>query len=481
MDHAIGIDIGTTNTKVGLFEYPAARLLRMESFPTPQTRLRTGGDSGIVELLEKLPDAIRAVVGEDGATTRLISIASVGESGVFIHRFGAYSSSVPIWFDQRGHEHIERIWADGRAEEYFRITGLAPHPNHTLGHILNHRDNRAQLEKATWLPIADFIAWTLTGEKGMDTSLASRTLCLDVAQGCVSERILDDCGIPSSLFAPIAESGSTRGHLSRGVALRLGLTAGCEVCVAGHDHMAGSIAAGLSGPGQVLNSTGTSEGVLVLGTDPDLSHEAFLAQLSNGRHVLAGLFTRYASHSSAGLSFQWAAGVMGMTPDELFSRADALLERYAVRGLTGREPVFVPHLRGSGPPHRDPSARGSFVGLSDRTTQNDLIMAVYLGVCMELRRVFECAGASGAREMRVIGPATRSPLWMQLKADALGVRALACDVREAVATGAVALAAIKRGEKPQVGDVAAVYEPDRTRHEALDELFCTRYLPLVQQ
>ena len=481
MDHAIGIDIGTTNTKVGLFEYPAARLLRMESFPTPQYRIGAGGDFSVVGILRGIQEAVRSVAGDCGKSVRVISIASVGESGVLVGRFGAYSSTAHLWYDQHGHEHVEKIWADGRAEEYFKVTGLVPHPNHSLGHILYQRDLRASLEVSTWMPIADFVAWKITRERGTDESLASRTLCLDILGGTMSERILSEHYIPASLFPPLAESGSTRGTVDRSMARSLGVAAGCEVCVAGHDHMVGSVAAGLSGPGQALNSTGTSEGVLMLGTKPDLSHEAFLAQLSNGRYVLPGLFSRYASHSAAGLSFEWASGIMGMTPDELFARADALLKRYMAKGPTQGRELFVPHLRGSGPPLRDPSARGSFVGLSSTTTQDDLIMAVYLGVCMELRRVFECAGASGAREMRVIGPATRSPLWMQLKADALGVRALACDVREAVATGAVALAAIKRGEKPQVGDVAAVYEPDRTRHEALDELFCTRYLPLVQQ
>lgn len=478
MDYAIGIDIGTSNTKVGLFEYPSARLVRMESFPTPQYPLKTGGNFNMAKLIDLLYEAIHTVAGADGKRVLVISIASVGGSGVFVHNFGSYSSTVPVWYDKRGAEHIDSIWQNGWAEEYFRITGLAPHPHHALGHILNHRDNRAVLEKATWMPLADFVAWTLAGRKGMDESLASRTLCLDITSNRISDRILGDFDIPSSLFPALSESGQTRGSLSLGMAAELGLAKGCEVCVAGHDHMAGSIAAGISGPGQVLNSTGTSEGVLVLGEAPDLSHEAFLAQVSNGRHVLPGLFSRYASHSAAGFSFEWLAGVIGMTSDELFARGDALLGRYLRRGVTGREAVFVPHLRGSGPPRRDASARGAFVGLDAATTQDDLVKGAYLGVCLELRRAFECVGASGTQEMRVVGPAARSPFWMQLKADVLGVRMLACDVREAVMTGAAALAAIKRGETPEVGGVVASFEPDPARHAALDDLYDNVYLPL---
>ena len=482
MEHAIGIDIGTTNTKVGLFEYPTARLVRMESFPTPQHKLPSGGSFYMTGILEGLEAAIQTVTSEVRGSVRVISIASVGESGVFVGKFGASSPDVHLWFDQRGHEFIEQIWAQGLAEEYFRITGLAPHPNHSLGHILYHqRTLRANLEKSRWLPVADHVAWRLAREKGIDETLASRTLCLDIQGGVMSERILAEQGIPASLFPPLVESGTTRGAIDSSLARTLGVAPGCEVCVAGHDHMVGSVAAGLSEPGQVLNSTGTSEGVLVLGTQPDLSHEAFLAQLSNGRHVLPGLFSRYSSHSSAGHTFEWFCKLAGIPASEFFARGDDLLQRYLARGITGREAIFVPHLRGSGPPRRDPGARASLHGLNDATTQDDIAMALYLGVCLELRCTYECAGADGACDLRVIGPAARSPLWMQLKADVLGVRTLACDVPEAVATGAVALAALKQGEKPQVGGVAAAYEPDPARHAALDALYHDTYLPLVSK
>ena len=89
-------------------------------------------------------------------------------------------------------------------------------------------------------------------------------------------------------------------------------------------------------------------------------------------------------------------------------------------------------------------------------------------------------GMGGREVAKVIGPSIKSPLWMQLKADALGVEVRACRVRESVARGAVMLAGRAQGWDIVPSFESTVYASDPGRHAYLEHLFQTMYLPLEQ-
>ncbi|QFG77046.1 hypothetical protein DMB90_24600 [Raoultella planticola] len=67
-----------------------------------------------------------------------------------------------------------------------------------------------------------------------------------------------------SLFSPLVHAGTSIGHITPEVAGLTGLADDVQVAIAGHDHMCGSVAVGLNNENQILNSTGTTEGLLVV-------------------------------------------------------------------------------------------------------------------------------------------------------------------------------------------------------------------------
>ncbi len=67
-----------------------------------------------------------------------------------------------------------------------------------------------------------------------------------------------------------------------------------SVTLAGHDHMVGARALQMM-PGDILNSTGTTEGILQLDTQPTLDEQAKRDKLANGCYSLANQFTLFAS------------------------------------------------------------------------------------------------------------------------------------------------------------------------------------------
>jgi sugar (pentulose or hexulose) kinase len=101
---------------------------------------------------------------------------------------------------------------------------------------------------------------------------------------------------------------------------------------------------------------------------------------------------------------------------------------------------------------------------------------------MEFARLCECMtdgkGLGKDVRVKVIGPAARNPLWMQLKADLLGVTFGACDVVEAVARGAVIVAARKNGMDVDSQFSMTEYQPNFDHHGILDAEFRSSYIPL---
>lgn len=96
-------------------------------------------------------------------------------------------------------------------------------------------------------------------------------------------------------------------------------------------------------PGDILNSTGTTEGILQLDTQPTLDEQAKRDKLANGCYSLANQFTLFASLPVGGFALEWLRNTFRLTDEEI---AASLNRGYAdyPRG-TGRLMTFLPLFR----------------------------------------------------------------------------------------------------------------------------------------
>ncbi|HEY9024529.1 MAG TPA: FGGY-family carbohydrate kinase, partial [Burkholderiaceae bacterium] len=135
---------------------------------------------------------------------------------------------------------------------------------------------------------------------------------------------------------------------------------------------------------------------------------------------------------------------------------------------------FLPYLAGERTPHNDPFASGVFMGLRHETTRAHFAYAVLEGVAFGLADGLAALRAAGTEvgRLSLLGGGSRSALWAQLIADALGVP---CDVLDGAQAGA-ALGAARLGWIAAGGTLAQVcqrppvrqaFEPDAARHHAL--------------
>jgi xylulokinase len=127
--------------------------------------------------------------------------------------------------------------------------------------------------------------------------------------------------------------------------------------------------------------------------------------------------------------------------------------------------MVLPHFNGSGTPWCDMASKGAIVGLDMSTTRHDIVRAILESQTYELKINMEMLRQAGVHieELIAVGGGAKSPLWLQIKADILGMPVNTLKIREAACLGAAILAGAAAGVYRSVGEgVAATVKPQET-------------------
>ncbi|MCE5003668.1 FGGY-family carbohydrate kinase [Staphylococcus pseudoxylosus] len=487
--YTIGIDIGTTNVKACLFKVPSFELITVQKFPTPTKYDEYGSEflmdviwSNLKKAIKKLGTAI-----EDMHLIKTISISSAAQSIVLYDSLETTLKPTITWYDPRSQQEAKIINKHLGSKYIYETTGIVSHSNHSLTKLMwlkNHKFNSfSQMKK--WTCLSGFVAFKLTGEYATDESLASRTLLMNISNKSWSNDILSTYDLDINIFPKIVESGEAIAHLKPEISKKLGLSKETTVAIGGHDHMAGSVCTNLKSTGEMLNSTGTTEGLLLLNSKPILGDLAQNNALSNGVYVNENLFTIYSSLPTAGYSIDWFINTFLTNLDDFEKHTSKLHDIYIdnPNHLLEKLILYIPHLRGSGPPDRDFNAKALYYGLRDSTTKKDLLFSTLVGLCLELRvlnDIYDNLKTEPTKCIKVIGPAVKNPLWLQLKADILNIDIEAYKIDEAVAKGAAIVANLKQNFIKEVPEESfEVYKPNKKNHANFSRYYNELYLPFL--
>lgn len=463
----ITIDIGTTGIKMCLFD-AQAQLLTSAQHPTPTRADDAGEIYDLPALLAMVTQFIQALDPTQRDLVQRIAIAGVGESGGLVRSDLSLASPMILWHDQRGSRYLSRLTP---AQEIliYRVTGLPVSGNYGMSKAAWAVDQLAEnLDDTQWLNLAEYLAAVLTGQRWSEPSLASRTMALDLSTRTWSGEVCGLFGLDSSLFPTLhpAQKGFVVGAQ---VAAEFGLDPGTRVHVAGHDHMVGAVGSDLQ-PGELLNSTGTTEGLLFLRGAPSLDERANRAKLANGLACTGSTYTLFASIPTGGSAFATLQSILGVSAGWLTTCLTDLHDRY-LRGRLDLSavPLVLPQFRGSPPPAKNPSAGGLISGLRDRTSAAEIVFGCFLGLGLQFLDVLELFEIP-TEQIKVIGPASRNPLWLQLKADLLGAPLAVAGFPEVVSRGAQVLASDTSSDGHRWQETNP-YEVsfDEIRHERLSE------------
>ncbi|MEV0315380.1 FGGY-family carbohydrate kinase [Nonomuraea fuscirosea] len=432
-----GVDVGTTHVKVGLFDRwgGCVAAVRRE---TPRE---------LPALVAVVSDALGECAARAGRGPEAIGIAGMAETGVPLDSSGRPLSPMLWWNDPRGAEEAARLGRDAVA--LYALTGRWADAKAPLAKWLWLRAHAPEVLRAMrwWASVPDALAYELTGVLRTHPTLAARTLAYDVRRGCYDEDLLALAGLSADRLPPVVSAVEPVGGL---VAAIPGVAPGVPVVVAGHDHAVGSWAAGVRRPGDVADSLGTAEAVMVPARErPDprtglaLGVTADPSLDGTGTVLVGGLPT-------SGAMLDWLLDLLSPPTgdDPAHSRPGERRDYTALPGLLAGVPlptgiVVEPYLRGRVAPAPDRDRRVAVSGVGSGHGAGDLLAAAVEGTCLHVRWMLdELTAVTGTAPERlaVFGGQVRIPLWMRVKAAVSPVPVEVVRSDDAVCAGAALIA-----------------------------------------
>lgn len=433
----VTVDIGTTSVKLCMFD-TGGQPLALARHATPTTKDQWGEIYDLDGLKSLVARFIAGLDSDLRASVERITVAGVGESGGLVRSDLTLASPMILWHDHRGADLLAPLTTAQRSTVY-RVTGIPVNANYGLSKVawaLAHAQDRAG--DAQWLNIAEYLAAWMTGQRWSERSLASRTMALDLVSGTWSAEVCALLGVDVTVL-PNLRTAADGSAITASFAREASLGSSVKVHVAGHDHMVGAVGADLR-PGEILNSTGTTEGILVLRDTPSLDGHSEQSKLANGLACRGSQYTLFASIPTGGSAFATLQTLLGIDGARLSGCLDTVYDRYVAGGIDlTRVPLVLPQFRGSPPPAKSAAARGVISGIGNDTSLEELVFGCFAGMVMQFRDVFDLFRTS-VDTVKVIGPASVNKLWLQLKADLLRTPLSVSEFPEVVSRGAQALA-----------------------------------------
>ena len=484
----LGLDVGTTSVKAGLFD-AAGRQVAAEgreyalSHPAPdrvEIDAETWWSSAVA--------AVRAVLAVPGAIPHAIAaigVSSQGETVVAVDAKGRPLGPALVWLDNRAAAEARQLSATFPNALVYDRTGVPDvNPTWPASKLLWWRNHEPRLfhEAARFLLVEDFVLHRLTGRFVTEGGIQCTSMLFDIVEGRWWPEMLDAVGVGPERLPEAAVPGSVVGRLTPAAATALGLPVGLPVVAGGMDQGAGAVGVGNTGGGVVSESTGgaltVQAAVARHGGDASRQTPVYV-------HSAPGQYLYCPVCPTGGMALTWFRDNLG-GPEVERARHEGtsaydLLTALAADIAPGCDGLtMLPHLAGAFSPEYVPQARGAFIGLTLAHTRGHFVRSVLEAVAFMLRRNVELVARAGApaTEIRSHGGGARSRLWNQVKADACGLPVVTLEGEDAAVRGDAMLAGVAVGVYPDLAaaDAALVaardrFEPDPANRAAYDDAF----------
>lgn len=468
----LGLDVGTTTLKAGLYgEDGTAQSIVTHEYGRQAAFHPDDLWEGLRAVIAKVRSAV------PGVGIRAVAVSSHGESVVPLDADHQPLGPFILNTDCRGAREAEAYAQRFGKTALFERTGLPVHPMYTLIKIAHlKRTDPARFQRARYFRcVEDWILDRAGVGAFISTSLASRTMGLDLVAGTWAADLVEHAGIGVDALAVPVPAGTPLGHASARAAVDLGLPFDALWVAGGHDQGCCSLGAGGFREGVAVDGTGTFECVSLPVTRPLLTADALRFNFPTECHTAAGRFLTLV-YIPGGIVLKWFRDTLSRA--ESGDAAAAGVDPYTVmlRDLP-EEPTTVtvfPHLIGTGTPWLDAGAQGAILGITAETTYPELVKAVLEGITCEMQWNLSLQRGIGVSIDRIhaVGGGTRSDAWLQLKADVFD-RPVTVMPGEASCAGAAMCAGIGLGLFADAEEAGAafqrpgrVFEP-RPRQHAL--------------
>ncbi len=406
----LGIDLGTTVLKVGLFATAGGRAVAQASCRLPVRHTADGGreleapaiDRSFASVIQDL----RKQAGDAWKQIRGVGVAAQGGSSLFVHRNTRRPSGpMYLWNDARAYPYAARL-GEGSKKTFWRRLFHFDMPPTGLGRLWWLKENSPKHFRTENIHIGagEYLFHLLTGVWRQDAGNAIQIGSYNAGTRALEAEALALLDLPLSLVAPLRQ-GHELAALSKEGAGVLGLSDGLPVAGPYIDQEACYVTALGNSERPLQASLGTAwVGNFELhpgfaGRSP--SQMVLPAPTGSGHLIVQAL---YAGNTS------WDWGLSALLGDDALTRAAAVFKR---RLLPHDGLVCIPWNAQQNPLKPETYGAGMFLGVNTHTTTDDLLRATAAGLVFELGRVFGSLKTSGAIDSVVLGGGASKGLYFR--------------------------------------------------------------------
>lgn len=450
MEYLLGIDMGTTSVKVGLFQADG----QLKAISTQEYVLLTSSPDKVELPVDVYWSACKAAIAEilkcPGVNPEAIvalSISSQGETLILTDRKGRALRNAIVWLDHRAGTEASEIGKAFQTDEFYHVTGLPEVvPYWPIAKIMWIKRNEIEVFHKTFkfLLLKDYLIYKLTGEFVTEPTISSSTGFLRLKEGDWWDEMVEFVGVSRKNLPELVESETSLGKISPEAALQLGLSPNTVVVAGAMDQMAGAVGAGNIAPGVITETTGTALALIATVDFPLYDPQR---RIPCSSHAVAHKFVLMPYSETAGIVLKWFRDTFGVMDKNKREDYSALMELAKTVPPGSEGLLALPHFAGTFCPDFNPEARGAFVGMSFNHKKGHFVRALLESITFMLKENVNLLKGLGIRieKIRSLGGAAKSDFWLQIKSDVLNLPIDLPECSEAACLGAAILAGIGAG------------------------------------
>jgi len=374
MDCILAIDVGTQSLRACIIDTGLSVLERQQIPYSPQVESRDRVEIDAEILWKALIQACSEL--KEKGRVKAIAFSTLCPSLLPMDAKGDPLHPIILHLDRRGYHQAKWALQKVGENEFLNIAGNLPVPGGiSITSLLWLRDHQPGIyyrKNVCFGHAVTFFLKRLTNRFVIDPSNASFTGLYDtVGYGDWDDRLLQPLEIERQKLPEVIMSASIAGELADSGARLLGLPKKVPVVIGANDTTCAAVGAGLSEAGDIMNTSGTVEILVLCLGEPLISKNHLLRT-----HAYPGRWLAMRTVGAGGVSLEWFR--MNFCKE---MTKETFYEEYLKEVLSPKkvpEARFHPFLAGDR--HRVRRKSGAFTRLTLNTTREDALLAVIYGI-----------------------------------------------------------------------------------------------------
>jgi len=374
MDCILAIDVGTQSLRACVLNSDISILERQQVHYRPRVISRDKVEIDAEILWDALVEACRKLTLKRRVS--VVTFSTLCPSLLPMDADGRPLRPIILHLDRRSYRQAQWALSKVGEETFLNIAGNLPVPGGiSLTSLLWIRDHEPEIYAKKDICFGHAVTYfikRLTDRFLMDPSNASFTGLYDtVGYGDWDQRLYEPLGIDRGKLPDVLMSTAVAGELIAKAARALGLPKNIPVNIGANDTTCATIGAGVTEAGDIMNTSGTVE-ILVLCLDKPLVSKNHLLRT----HAYPGRWLAMRTVGAGGASLEWFRTNFCKEMTKATFYNEYLREVLTPKRMP--EARFQPYL--SGDRHRIKRKSGAFTRMTLNTNRDDLLLALAHGI-----------------------------------------------------------------------------------------------------